>query len=237
MSGFSRSLQRIENPYCYLAICVFFQAFSDIKTYFSGECTPEEAEEAKRTIRWIKKMEGNFRVLAGGTDIPLDNFHQMCLWKINDIKKKAMKDKEFKKTLDRAQKVEREILKWIRETIGEAKIMEGYYPEYDINCPALGNIEVKEDRMAHGTGNYAIEFECNEKPSGIDITTAETYILVDYEYVVIIPTFFLKELTKKALITNMGYKKSARGYLVSRYDILSSPVVSVIERWFDLWLK
>lgn len=236
MSGFSRSLLRIKDPYCYLAICVFDQAFNDIKLYFSGEGTPEEQEEGKKTIRWIKRLEGNFRILAGGTDISLDNFHQMCLWKIGNIKKEVMRDKEFKKTLDRAQRVERKLLPWIRENIGDAKIMEGYYPEYDYLCPAAGNIEVKEDRMAHGTGNYAIEFECGGKPSGIEVTTAETYILVDYEYVVVIPTYFLKELTKESLMTNMGHKREAKGYLVSRDKVLSSPVVNVTERWFDLWL-
>lgn len=37
-------------------------------------------------------------------------------------------------------------------------------------------VEVKADRLAVKTGNLAIEYECNNKPSGINITTAHQYV-------------------------------------------------------------
>jgi len=237
MSGFSKSLHKIEDPYAYLALNVFLQAFRDVRAYFSGDGTPEEIAEGKVSLEWLKRMDGNFTVLALSTRRPIETVHQLCMRKIHEIKKEAMRDIEFKKNLIRGQKVEREILKWVRKNVGEAKIMEGYFPDYDIHCPDVGNIEVKEDRMAHGTGNYAIEFEYKGKPSGIAKTKAETYILVDYEYVVMIPTYFLKELVQKSHTTNMGWEKKAKGYLIPREKVLNSPVAKVVERWFDLWLK
>lgn len=39
-------------------------------------------------------------------------------------------------------------------------------------------IEVKMDKIAHRTGNIAIEYECRGKPSGIAVTEAEYYAYV-----------------------------------------------------------
>ena len=35
--------------------------------------------------------------------------------------------------------------------------------------------EVKADRLAHRTGNLCIEYECNNRPSGISVTKATTW--------------------------------------------------------------
>ena len=135
--------------------------------------------------------------------------------------------------------MEKEILSWVKQNFNkDARIMEGYFPEYDIHCPDVGNIEVKEDRMAHGTGNYAIEKASTEGyPSGISVTTAEMFCQVDYEYVTFIPTYCLKELVKGSTLYNMGFGKGTKGWLIPRNLVLNHPAAKVMERWFELWLK
>lgn len=80
-----------ENSYCYLAINVFRQVFRDVECYFTGHGTKDEISEGRKSIPWVRKMKGNFRILASASGKPLNEFHQMCLWKINDIRAKARK--------------------------------------------------------------------------------------------------------------------------------------------------
>lgn len=44
--------------------------------------------------------------------------------------------------------------------------------KFYVNPDEVLRIEVKADRMMHKTNNIAIEFMCNDKPSGIDISKA-----------------------------------------------------------------
>jgi hypothetical protein len=56
---------------------------------------------------------------------------------------------------------------------------QGKFKPYDLIITKSGKetkIEVKSDRQAGRTGNMAIEFECNGKPSGISSTEADYYI-------------------------------------------------------------
>lgn len=56
---------------------------------------------------------------------------------------------------------------------------QGKFKPYDLIITKSGKetkIEVKSDRQAGRTGNMAIEFECNGKPSGITSTEADYYI-------------------------------------------------------------
>lgn len=51
------------------------------------------------------------------------------------------------------------------------------FKEYDIeDLDTKIKYEVKTDRMTNDTGNIIIEYECNNKPSGINATTADYYI-------------------------------------------------------------
>lgn len=151
-----------------------------------------------------------------------------------------MKDKQFKKKVARARYVERHILKWIRKNFDkDAELVNGYFKEYDIISPKLGNVEIKEDRLAHKTNNYAIEYKCNGKPSGIDYTTAHIYILVDWDNVILIATESLKYLireTKRKRAIEMGDRFNtglrAEGWLIQREKILHSPLATVYKRWF-----
>jgi hypothetical protein len=154
-----------------------------------------------------------------------------------------MNNEQWKKKLSRAQSVEREILKYYRINFDkDACFPENFTKEYDILSKKVGNIEVKEDRMAHQTGNYAIEYEdAQGEPSGIAATKAEHFVLVDWDYVCFVATGNLK-----AIIEGMDYKKTvymgyrteegrkAKGWLIPRDKILNNPLVILKERWFPV---
>jgi hypothetical protein len=84
--------------------------------------------------------------------------------------------------------------------------------------------EVKADRNAYRTGNFYLEFECGNSPSGILKSKADFYIIFlvksnpdDFE-VHIIPTNKLKEqaspLKNKVAICNKQNDGMSKGYLV-----------------------
>ena len=127
---------------------------------------------------------------------------------------------KWQKKIKRARSVEQEILSWILKTADK----KAHFPiepvkEYDIESKKLGNVEVKEDRMAHGTGFYAIEYQdASGNPSGLFATTANTFILVDWSYVLVINTQVFRDLIKGMQFkkqVSMGYRtnegKQAKG--------------------------
>lgn len=145
--------------------------------------------------------------------------------------------------INRGRYVERQILRWVQKNFdAEAKIVDGYCAEYDIISPVLGNVEVKEDRLAHQTNNYAIEFEDGKgEASGIAVTTAKLFVLVDWEWVTYLATESLKWIIKsnKVKTVSMGYTfqdkvSRAKGYLIERDKILLSPLVTTQKRWFPV---
>jgi len=93
-------------------------------------------------------------------------------------------------------------------------IKEGYFPYYDIEINKDGKTEyyeVKADRFAYKSNNIIIEFECNKKSSGIEITKSDYYayfIIKPYEQyeLYIIPTNLIK-----AKIENREYKTIKTG--------------------------
>jgi len=152
-----------------------------------------------------------------------------------------MRKDEWKGKIERARYVERNILRWIRKTKDpKAKLVEGYDPEKDIISEVMGDIEIKEDRLAHETENYVIEFENGlGKPSGINIITAKHWVIVDNENVGLMATESLKFILKDSGPFNtvdIGFKfedgTKSKGWLVPRYKILNSPFVEVTKKWF-----
>ena len=59
-------------------------------------------------------------------------------------------------------------------------------------------VEVKTDRMAHRTGNIAVEFRCNGRPSGISTTEADywAFVLRDGTIIILIETDRLKKIAR-----------------------------------------
>jgi hypothetical protein len=60
-------------------------------------------------------------------------------------------------------------------------------------------VEVKTDRLAHVTGNVAVEFRCNGRRSGISTTEADywAFVLLNGMIIIMIQTDELKEVARK----------------------------------------
>jgi len=93
-------------------------------------------------------------------------------------------------------------------------IKEGYFPYYDIEITKdneTKKYEVKADRYTYKTGNIAIEYKCNNNPSGISITQSDFYayyVVKPYNIfdLYIIPTNILKDE-----INRQTYKRTIFG--------------------------
>jgi len=154
-----------------------------------------------------------------------------------------MKAVDWENKIRRAKQVEIEILKWYRKNVDkDAHLSEGYNDEYDI-ISEKGGVEIKEDRLAHQTDNYALEYETHDgRPSGYRATKAKYFVIVDWENVVLMETNLLKEIIEDCLDkkkVSMGDTfsdgKKNIGWLVPRIEILNHPMVSVYERWFPIY--
>ena len=86
-----------EDPRAYLALSILDEAFKNIKAYYFHKGTIEELQAGKEAITWIRKMQGTYRMVALASKIRLDDFHQMCLWKINEIRQEAVEAELDKK--------------------------------------------------------------------------------------------------------------------------------------------
>ena len=95
--------------------------------------------------------------------------------------------------------------------------------DYDFKTDDNITYEVKADSMSLKTNNFFIEYLGYGKPSGIDITKANYYILTDTE------KYYLIETDKlKLLVENCSTRKTADGstygYLISRKIISENSV-------------
>lgn len=106
----------------------------------------------------------------------------------------------------------------------EYKISEGNFKPYDLKILKDNKYiryEVKADRLAYKTGNIAIEFQYNDKNSGITLTRAKYYsyfiVKPDNSYeLYIVPVKIIKQLIqdkKYKKIVNGGDSYSSKMYL------------------------
>lgn len=154
-----------------------------------------------------------------------------------------MNNKSWEKKINRARYIERQILRLVKKKWDkDAYIPKEYTDEYDIVSEAMGNIEVKEDRIAHKTGNYAIEFKkSNGDITGLSVVTAKFYCIVDWTNVIFIATDTLKFLIKSVedkKETRMGWKDTkgdqAIGWLIPKDKLICSEFSLLFKRWFPV---
>ena len=113
---------------------------------------------------------------------------------------------KFVKDLETGKVYEKKALKLIQKKYPKAFIQDGYFLEWDIYIPELDmGVEVKSDAQYKKTGNFYVEYECNDKPSGIATTKAKYYyIYLDKLY--ILKTEDLKDKCRKYLNTKKDKK-------------------------------
>ena len=113
---------------------------------------------------------------------------------------------KFVKDLETGKVYEKKALELIQKKYPKAFIQDGYFLEWDIYIPEIDmGVEVKSDAQYKKTGNFYVEYECNDKPSGIATTKAKYYyIYLDKLY--ILETEDLKDKCRKYLNTKKDKK-------------------------------
>ena len=132
----------------------------------------------------------------------------------------------FQESLTSGQKSENLVLDIIKKKYPKAFLKEGYHKEYDIMIPEINKtVEVKKDFKSQYTGNVVIEVEMNNRPSGLETSTADWWVfhLNDIE-LVWIKLKRLKELVKSedynlVEFIGKGDTISNLAYLVKKKDI------------------
>ena len=123
----------------------------------------------------------------------------------------------FKEDLAAGREVEEYILKRIQEKYPQAKLMEGYFKEYDIMIPEINKtVEVKSDVKSLHTGNYVVEIAFDAKESALSTTTADWWVFYDSECEVWIkPELIWKSVKGLPMreFVGKGDKKSKTAYL------------------------
>ena len=105
---------------------------------------------------------------------------------------------KFNDSLSSGKQSENIILKMVQNKYPKAYIKEGYHKEYDIMIPEINKtIEVKKDFKSQYTGNVVIEMEMNNRPSGLQTTTADWWVFhLDETEIVWITLERLKEMVE-----------------------------------------
>ena len=114
---------------------------------------------------------------------------------------------------------------------------EGNEPKYDFIATYQGvdkKYEVKADKMCLYTGNIAIEYECSGRPSGINSSEADYYIIFalnkqDSHKCYMIPLTELRELAVKCQSRSGGYQFRSKMYLLPLNNIRNYEVKPVNE--------
>tara|TARA_Y100001973_G_C5202920_1_gene339169 strand:+ start:131 stop:682 length:552 start_codon:yes stop_codon:yes gene_type:complete len=117
---------------------------------------------------------------------------------------------KFKDDLNIGQKYEEIILKRAKKTYPLAYIQKGKFKYWDIYIPEVNiALEVKYDERNQTSGNILIEFECNDKPSGITTSKADFWILFDKPDGD--PIWFLTEGIRRCIYENNFKTKIIKG--------------------------
>lgn len=128
---------------------------------------------------------------------------------------------KFKMNLKQGKKYEKIALNYL--DYDTVKHVEGKFKDYDFiitKDDTEYKYEVKSDRQASITGNLAIEYEYNNKPSGISATTSDylMYFIVfeDRDECYNMPTNELREIVKSCKKVVGGDKDLSKMYLVNK---------------------
>jgi len=133
---------------------------------------------------------------------------------------------KFNDSLSSGKQSENIVLKMVQNKYPKAYIKEGYHKEYDIMIPEINKtIEVKKDFKSKYTGNVVIEMEMNNRPSGLQATTADWWVFhLDEQEIVWITLKRLKDMIefggyKLVEFIGEGDEISKQAYLIPKKDL------------------
>ena len=131
---------------------------------------------------------------------------------------------KFDEALNYGKKIEEIVLNHIKKKYPKSYLSQGKCSEFDIYVPERNiSIEVKCDKKSNYTGNIVIECEMYNKPSGINATTSDYWIIYDGKF-----HWFKTQAIKKCIldtkpnlvkIIGNGDKQPKYVYLIKK-DIL-----------------
>ena len=129
----------------------------------------------------------------------------------------------FLSCLHKGMKYELEALKYFKTKSYIPSNPKVSFKDYDLLITMEDDtqlkVEVKADFMANRTGNLAVEWECNNKPSGISSTKADVWVFFVVNYgckddCYIIPTSKLLELVSMSRSVSGGDGNRSRMLLL-----------------------
>ena len=140
----------------------------------------------------------------------------------------------FREDLEAGKVVEEYILNRIKEKYPQAKLMEGYFKEYDIIIPEINKtVEVKSDVKSLETGNYVVEVAFDGKESALSTTTADWWVFYDSECEVWIKPELIWKAVKGLPMRDFvgkGDKKSKTAYLCPKeYIRINADFIREVE--------
>ena len=125
---------------------------------------------------------------------------------------------KFQEDLKRGQLYEIKALQYLKYNTYEIK--KGYYSACDLILDNTTKVEVKSERLAGITGNIAVEYSCNGRPSGILSTEADLwghFIVYDaYEEFYLIPIQDLRNIVRNCRSVRGGDGGRSQMYLVNK---------------------
>ena len=141
-------------------------------------------------------------------------------FKINS-KGEKIKIHNWNTDLKDGEEIEKRLVKYLKKKYPKTYKIEGYHKEWDIHVPEKDiRIEVKRDTASIKYTNYFIEYACDNKDSGIVVTTANYWVIYNEKNYIWIKTNVLKALCifrgTKWVGIPPGEIKEIKAYLVPK---------------------
>jgi len=132
----------------------------------------------------------------------------------------------FNKDYKEGREIEEKILKVVRKKYPKAKLSDGNVPEFDLFIPEISKtVEIKFDRLAEKTGNFVIEVEFDDRPSGLEGTTADFWLIYFNKVAYLLETeslrYLVRESKRKRFVFG-GFEKKSKLVLIPVEEIIFS---------------
>ncbi len=133
----------------------------------------------------------------------------------------------FNKALLYGKKVEKLVLKRVRESDPYALLIPGKFKQFDLYSPSSNTrVEIKSDIKSQETNNFLIEVYMYGKRSALLSTEADIWVLYDSINLIWVLPSDIKDLIlergyQQRLITGKGDETAKRCYLIPTQEIYS----------------